>query len=149
MGTSFYEQGLQFACTQCSKCCRFDPGYVFLSHQDLHALAEGLSLTMHEVTERYCRRVDTGLVSRLSLNEQSNYDCVFWYNGGCQVYEFRPLQCRTYPFWEPIVSDEESWKAEARECPGMGVGRLHNGHEISQRLRARRNAKMVGDRDES
>ncbi len=36
----FYGRGLRFECTRCSRCCRHNPGYVFLSPVDLARLAE-------------------------------------------------------------------------------------------------------------
>lgn len=35
------------------------------------------------------------------------------------MYNFRPVQCRTYPFWTGILADESSWKSEAKHCPGI------------------------------
>eukprot|EP00613_Pedinella_sp_CCMP2098_P066871 CAMPEP_0171980084 /NCGR_PEP_ID=MMETSP0993-20121228/259757_1 /TAXON_ID=483369 /ORGANISM="non described non described, Strain CCMP2098" /LENGTH=393 /DNA_ID=CAMNT_0012632261 /DNA_START=51 /DNA_END=1232 /DNA_ORIENTATION=- len=33
--------------------------------------------------------------------------------GKCSIYEVRPLQCRTYPFWPSLLEDAEAWSAEA------------------------------------
>ena len=44
MEEPFYKDGLCFECQRCSGCCRFDSGYVFLSHEDLEKLAAKLSL---------------------------------------------------------------------------------------------------------
>ena len=149
MSEHFYTNGLCFSCTQCSKCCRFDPGYVFLSHEDLQRLADGLGVHVDRFREQYCRSVDLGLTTRLSLNEQDNYDCVFWYNGGCQVYEHRPLQCRTYPFWPGTMASEEEWNSESAHCPGIGIGPRHSAEDIDDKLKQRVRARMIGDNDET
>jgi len=54
------------------------------------------------------------------------------------VYEARPTQCRTYPFWSNIVDSEESWNRESRECPGIGIGPLHGPEAVSEALAKRR-----------
>jgi Fe-S-cluster containining protein len=52
----------------------------------------------------------------------------------CSVYEGRPDQCRTWPFW-PEVMDAKTWKKEvAAFCPGVGKGRLHSAEEIRKNL---------------
>ena len=47
----------------------------------------------------------------------------------CSLYESRPLQCRTWPFWSEIVETKESWNdckpqnaADKDGCPGLGKG---------------------------
>ncbi len=140
---SFYKDGLRFSCTRCSLCCRFDSGYVFLSDTDLRRLSRFLGLSEDEVKEHYCRKVDTTLVPRLSLKEQPNFDCIFWRNGECTVYEGRPLQCRTYPFWPPTLSSRANWDAERRYCPGINVGGLHTAEKIDSLLAERRGEQFL------
>ena len=54
----------------------------------------------------------------MSLIEKINYDCVFWDNG-CTVYQARPVQCITYPFWPVIIESELRWNKESNNCPGI------------------------------
>ncbi len=136
-GETFYDQGLRFSCTQCSRCCRHDSGYVFISQQDLSRLSEGLEIPEEQVIAMYCRDVNTGMGRQLSLREKSNKDCIFWKDGGCSVYAHRPEQCRTYPFWSHVLEDEASWQREAKECPGIGIGKLHSFYEIRNKVAAR------------
>ena len=138
----FYADGLRFDCTRCQRCCRLQPGYVFLSQSDLDQLAAFLELPVEEVRVRYCREVEVGGVSRLSLQEHANYDCVFWGEGGCSVYAARPLQCRSFPFWPSQLADAESWRMAAQDCPGVTLGPLHSAVEIDYWL-ARREAEPL------
>ena len=143
MSEHFYENGLNFECTQCSKCCRFDPGYVFLSYDDLDRLISYLNLSETEFIEKYCRKVNMGDSNRLSLIEKSNFDCIFWKNGGCEIYEARPLQCRSYPFWKPFLVDKKSWDSESLSCPGMNQGRLVSKETIEKWLLSREKEKYI------
>jgi Fe-S-cluster containining protein len=125
---------LRFECTRCSRCCRHDPGFVFLSRKDLDTLLAATGLQEKEFVRRYCTLARFGVMRRLSLAEKPNYDCIFWEGGGCSVYDARPLQCRSYPFWAPNVESKESWERTGRDCPGVGQGRLHERHEIDEWL---------------
>ncbi len=126
----FYKNGLRFECTRCSKCCRHTPGYVFLSETDIEKLAEALSLPRQAFLGRYCRRVRFGPLHRISLREKPNVDCILWEDGGCSVYDGRPLQCRSFPFWSSCLSTIEDWQYHGRQCPGIDTGRLHPREEI-------------------
>jgi len=143
MEEPFYKDGLHFECQRCSGCCRFDSGYVFLSHQDLDRLASNLSLTQDEFLEKYCVKVDMGGYFRISLIEKPNYDCIFWRDGGCAVYEARPLQCRSYPFWEHQLESKEAWENVAKSCPGINKGALHSRQEIEEWLARRKMEKLI------
>lgn len=96
-----------------------------------------------QFVETYCRWVPAGTGrEQLSLREKPGYDCVFW-DGGCVVYEARPLQCRTFPFWPSVLASEEAWEETAAECPGMGRGPLHGAGHIEGCLSARRREPVI------
>jgi hypothetical protein len=124
-------------------CCRHESGYVFLSQADLDRLSEELSLPVHELRSRYCREVNISGFRRLSLTEQSNLDCVFFRDGRCSVYENRPLQCRSYPFWGTFTGSPEDWNREAESCPGINVGALHSRQDIEHRQRLRQSEPFL------
>ena len=137
MGESFWADGLRFFCTQCSRCCRHDAGYVFLSRLDLSRLIAFVGECEADFIDRYCIWVPFGQGAHLSLREQANHDCVFWRDGGCQVYDGRPFQCRSYPFWRNTLERREYWESEANECPGIGIGRRVSAFEIEKMLQER------------
>ena len=70
----------------------------------------------------------------VSLKEKDNYDCIFLTKNGCSIYEGRPSQCRTYPFWESIVESRVNWESEGKSCPGIGKGRKISRKEIEKEL---------------
>ena len=143
MEEPFYREGLSFECTRCSACCRHDPGFVFLSVSDLRRLSDFHGISPEEFSSAYCRKVDAGGFKRLSLKEKSNNDCWFWGDNGCMVYEARPLQCRSYPFWFSLTASREVWDAEGKSCPGINRGRLHTRDEIEAWLAWRKREPYI------
>ncbi len=135
--------GLCFECSACSFCCTGSPGYVWLGETDLARLENFLGMERDEFIESYCRWVDTGEGRALSLREKKHYDCIFLFGGKCSVYSARPVQCRTYPFWEEILSSPGAWKAEAASCPGIGKGAAVPVDTIFSHLADRRNNQKI------
>jgi Fe-S-cluster containining protein len=133
----FYAGGLQFSCTRCSACCRYESGYVFLSDKDVDRLAAGQNMAKDAFIKTYCRWVAFGGgLEYLSLKEKTGYDCIFWQKG-CSVYTSRPLQCRNFPFWDSIMASPEAWNSAKSGCPGMGKGELHTMARIEACLEER------------
>lgn len=123
----FGTEGLRFTCQQTGHCCtaRYDGyGYVYLGQHDRQRLAAHLGLTLEQLAEKHCQ-VTCGEL-HLSHPERG---CQFLTGGRCTVYEARPTQCRTWPFW-PENMKRGAWDEAARTCPGMGQGRLHTAEEI-------------------
>lgn len=118
----FYSKGLSFECQRCLYCCSAEPGYVFLSEYDIDRAASYLGLPRDQFIGIYCRYVDYGQYYMVSLKEKDNYDCEFLTKNGCSIYEGRPEQCRTYPFWDSIMENQKNWESEGKSCPGIGKG---------------------------
>lgn len=143
MEEPFWKDGLRFGCTRCSRCCTGEPGYVFLSTSDLRRLMTFLDLDFAGFYSRYCRFVDMGEHHSLSLKEKRDHSCILWGEEGCTVYEARPVQCSTYPFWSSIVASSENWAEEGKSCPGIGEGRTWTAREIGDAIVARRAAGLI------
>jgi Fe-S-cluster containining protein len=123
----WYRDGLSFRCTRCGACCTGAPGYVWVSIDEIERLAKHRGESVDEFSSRFVRQVG----SRYSLIEKPGGDCVFWdRQAGCTVYEARPIQCRTWPFWPENVETEADWDHVRSVCPGAGQGRLHTVEEI-------------------
>ncbi len=119
----WYDDGLQFGCTRCGACCTGAPGYVWVDEDEIERLAKLRGEQVDEFARRFVRLVGR----RYSLTERSNGDCVFWDRAsGCTVYEARPNQCRTWPFWRENIETPEDWRDVRRTCPGAGQGQLHS-----------------------
>jgi Fe-S-cluster containining protein len=123
----WYREGLAFACTRCGACCTGAPGYVWVSPEEIEALAEHRGQTVQEFSVKFVRRVG----HRYSLIEKPGGDCIFWdKSSGCTVYAARPVQCRTWPFWPENVETPEDWDHVRSVCPGSGRGRVYTLDEI-------------------
>jgi Fe-S-cluster containining protein len=128
----WYRDGLRFTCTRCGHCCTGEPGYVWVSDDDLAAIADFRGEPLEEVRALYTRMARRGR----TLREKASGDCVFFSREqGCTIYPVRPPQCRTWPFWDSNVVTPEAWERTCQVCPGSGQGELIPVEEITQRLK--------------
>lgn len=126
----WFEKGLKFECTKCGKCCRGEPGHVWVSGAEMVSIAGFLGMSL-DVLEFECSRK---VGARIGLLEKPNGDCVFWENGiGCRVYPVRPVQCRTFPFWKASIVSPQAWSRVSERCEGVGRGKLYRAEEIRKR----------------
>jgi len=128
----WYRDGLRFECTQCGNCCTGAPGYVWVNATEVAALAMDIGMELEMFKDRYTRKVG----ARTSLVEFPNGDCVFFDNQSrrCTVYNARPRQCRTWPFWNSNIKSAADWAYTSSICPGSGQGKLYSLEHIeSQR----------------
>ena len=119
----WYKDGLRFKCTGCGDCCSGGPGFVWVNKAEIAALAAEVGLDEAEFESRYVREIGV----RKSLVELDNFDCVFLdgKTRKCTVYNARPRQCRTWPFWDSTVRSPEAWAYTCEVCPGSGKGKLY------------------------
>jgi Fe-S-cluster containining protein len=105
---------------------------VWVNAEEIKRLAARLGMTEAAFGKRYLRQVG----ERVSLVEKRGGDCIFWdQEMGCTVYEARPIQCRTWPFWAENVATPETWARTQEKCPGSGRGRLHTVEQIERAVR--------------
>lgn len=134
-GAPWWRGGLRFECTKCGLCCR-GSGRVEVSDVEIERLGARVGLDGDEFRAAYTR---AGRRGRIDLRDKSDGDCIFFdEHAGCTVYEDRPSQCRTYPFWRSVLHDAGSWEVEAGHCEGIGRGRAIPGDLIQVQLDKRR-----------
>ena len=131
--SKWYDEGIRFQCQGSGKCCqsRGEYGYVYLTEEDASNAAKALGIKKAEFKRKYTMR-DDGI---LCLKEEKGAtDCIFLDGHRCDIYEGRPTQCRTWPFW-PEVMNAKSWNKQVVEfCPGVDQGNIHSKKEIEATL---------------
>jgi len=106
------------ACETCKgNCCIGESGYIWVSPTDIQNIAVFLGEYIDKFYEKYIQKVKY----KFSLKEIEYNDglkCVFFdeRKKGCSIYPVRPIQCRTFPFWEYF---KKNIKEVEDECPGI------------------------------
>ncbi|PIE01067.1 MAG: zinc/iron-chelating domain-containing protein [Acidobacteria bacterium] len=106
------------ACKSCGGlCCTGESGNVYLTHIEAEAIARFLKINRVDFLRKYTRSSH----NRLALLENAVddvYECVFFNAKAscCQIYDVRPRQCATFPFWQVFLKRPE-WAL--KECPGV------------------------------
>lgn len=120
----WFKGKIKFACTSCGKCCKsLGKTKVYVNPSEVVQLADLLSINEEKFRDEYLES-HTDLRGRelKSLKTHSSKNqCVFLDGNKCSVYEARPTQCRTYPFWPQHMIGKAEWVAESRNCEGMSV----------------------------
>lgn len=151
----WYEEGLDFSCTGCSKCCQVD-GDVWLAPEEVTNIVNYLDDGENGVSsidgfrKKYIRAEIAPADGDHSLSwmclKRKEGACIFLDpSGQCGIYDVRPVQCSTYPFWPSLLEDSDVWGEEAVRpddiaieegtndrhwspelggCEGIGLGRI-------------------------
>ncbi|HBO46213.1 MAG TPA: hypothetical protein DD670_20270 [Planctomycetaceae bacterium] len=116
----WYRAGLRFQCTGCGACCGGAPGFIWVNQAEIDAMAETLGISSETFEALYVRAEGR----RRTLKERANGDCVMLdlKTPRCRVYDARPRQCRSWPFWSSNLRTPEDWERTCRDCPGAGNG---------------------------
>ena len=140
---AWWKDGVQFECQGSGRCClsRGTHGYVYLTAADRKRLALTLKIPTREFTRMYCSREDGWYFIKPEVQAQTReprpsavHACRFLEGKRCAVYEGRPAQCRTWPFW-PENMGAKAWDVEVvKFCPGIGKGKLYTSPEIKKLL---------------
>jgi Fe-S-cluster containining protein len=134
----WWHEGVRFECQGSGRCCvsRGQYGFVYLTIEDRRAMAKHLKFSTSAFTRKFCEK-EGGIWKLRDFNE----NCRFLDGKMCGVYEARPVQCRTWPWW-PEVMGAKAWAKEvAAYCPGVGKGRTWTREEIDENLRAQKQSE--------
>ncbi len=105
-------------CESCGgRCCTGESGYIYLSQDEILNIASLLQLEPRSFVEKYLFKKGY----KYSIKEvvyENSHDCIFYDRtiNGCSIYEARPTQCRTFPFWDYFQQRVDELK---QECPGI------------------------------
>jgi Fe-S-cluster containining protein len=128
VGQPWYEDGLRFECTACGKCCSGEPGFVWVNAAEVADMARAMNLSDQDFRDRFIRQIGR----RSSLKEYPDGDCILLdpQTRHCLVYQARPIQCRTWPFWSSNLRTPGDWQETCQVCPGAGSGKLYSLEQI-------------------
>ena len=107
----------QSACSTCrGHCCRWG-GYVWITEEEMMAIAVFKKMELSVFADSYVRTS----YGRISLQERSingEQICSMFdpYDRKCLIYDHRPSQCRTFPFWDQY---RDEFKRLLDYCPGV------------------------------
>ncbi|QKG29423.1 MULTISPECIES: YkgJ family cysteine cluster protein [unclassified Campylobacter] len=105
-------------CSECGgKCCTGESGYIWISPNEISALAGYLSLDEGEFRNKFLEKHGY----KFSIKEKiynGGYACIFFNESekNCSIYEFRPKQCMSFPFWDYFKNHFDELE---RECVGI------------------------------
>jgi len=108
-------------CSTCEgNCCIGESGYIWINKDEIVKLAKHLDMSVEELKKEYLFKVDYKYSIREKLISKENYACVFFdlTKKQCSVYEARPTQCRTFPFWDYFKNNIDE---VVEECPAIVV----------------------------
>lgn len=110
------------ACNTCGgRCCTGESGYIFCSITEMEQISAFLKLPFNEFTQKYVKKVGYkfSLIEKPYNNE---YACVFFDEESkkCSIYDVRPKQCRTFPFWDGFRdTTSKDYELLLEMCPGI------------------------------
>lgn len=127
----WWSDGVRFECQETGRCCvsRGSYGFVYLTLEDRRRLARHFGLSTRQFTLKHCVKTD----GHFHLKDFTAA-CPYLEGKRCGVYEARPAQCRTWPFWPEHMSPKAWAKEVASYCPGVGKGALVPAQRIRELL---------------
>jgi len=106
-------------CASCEgNCCIGQSGYIWITPTEIDTLAKHLSISSKECFERYISKFGYKFSIKEKQLSKDNFACVFFDldKKQCSIYEARPTQCRTFPFWEHFKTNIQE---VIDECPAI------------------------------
>lgn len=105
-----------FNCHRCGACCHVGHGRVWIEPEEIGALAAACGSAPAAFAARHVVAAE----GRLSLREKPDGCCALLEDGNrCTVYEARPAQCRSFPFWPDLLAGGLALERAAGYCPGI------------------------------
>ena len=90
-----------------------------MNARERQRIADELGVSLGSFNRRYTRSEEDGARVLRFVDGA----CIFLQDGLCSVHEVKPVQCRTWPFWEELLASPEVYEREVRAfCPGSRQG---------------------------
>ncbi|MHA1265626.1 MAG: YkgJ family cysteine cluster protein [Candidatus Helarchaeota archaeon] len=126
-----------FKCQQCGLCCADPSLIVTLTHRDLLRFEFFLpDIDLLQIVSFYQPSNDTKIIEKRLMSpaflttrgkaflglQQRNQKCIFLEKTTCQIYEFRPMVCRAFPYTFQIRGEDIFWgyaEKALEYCPSI------------------------------
>jgi Fe-S-cluster containining protein len=109
----------EYRCATCEgNCCIGESGYIWVSPTEMVEMAEHLNQELSEFKKQSLDKIGYKYsIKELQISDNS-FACKFFdlSKKQCSIYEVRPSQCRTFPFWEYFKTNSEELR---QECPAV------------------------------
>ncbi|EQC42087.1 hypothetical protein SDRG_00928 [Saprolegnia diclina VS20] len=143
----WFKDGLAFSCTKCGNCCSGPSGSVRFNDDEAATMAAKVGETLPAFLDKYARRQGRGNLSFYQLkevrkNKDDGFDCIFLDRkkirgkAVCSLYDARPTQCRTWPFWPETLESRATWEKTKDSCPGINKGTKQSTDDVSAKVAA-------------
>ncbi|KAI9913709.1 hypothetical protein PsorP6_005344 [Peronosclerospora sorghi] len=112
---------------KCGQCCTGNRGHVRVNERECQELAQATNLSLIELRRRYTREIEEedadGQKTTHFVLKQTSDDrqCIFLQGSKCSVYNARPTQCRTFPWWPQHLVSDYDWQVAAAKCEGINA----------------------------
>jgi len=107
------------ACKTCGgKCCVGESAYVWVTAEEIDRIAQFLNLTGEEFCEYAVSREGDLFTLNEVVREDDSFACIYFDEQKmcCSIYQVRPNQCRTFPFWDEYTILKDG---PFLSCPGI------------------------------
>ena len=120
------EDGFEYAfspdaCATCQgKCCSGESGYIYVTKKEIESISKLLELDINIFVDDYLfKKGYKYSIKEIKFND--SHECIFYdrESNGCTIYDARPTQCKTFPFWDYYKTRVDELKLE---CPGIITG---------------------------
>lgn len=127
----WYRAGLHFICHQCGSCCKH-PGPVWITQSESRQISHFLGMVESDFRKAYIKEIG-GL---FTIDDKDDGQCIMLEarTNRCRIYEVRPRQCSSFPFWPDILKNQVTWAKEGTLCRGINNGSLWTCAEIQGRI---------------
>lgn len=94
---------------------------MWVNAEDMHNICKIAGVNLIDGMGRFFEKRDNrhSIREKIDSNGSSDaveYCCVFLDGNQCSIYPVRPLQCRTFPFWDHFKTEIDQL---LKECPGV------------------------------
>ncbi len=132
------KDGFSFSCQQCGRCCSgTGEGFVFLYDKGLPKIAKKLRISVQECVTKYVDVINSEykvvdknlnptkrkifLKSLVLRQDVKDGACVFLdkKTNLCKIYGSRPYQCKSWPMWYPLMTEQKELGEAKEKCPGF------------------------------